>query len=342
MACAAQRDPIPVLPPDQNAPDRAPQQFADLGRLRLENGGFIQHCKLGYRTLGKLNQDASNAILFPTWFSGRSSDLLGQVGPGKVVDDSKFFVILVDAIGDGVSCSPSNSENQHGLAFPQFTIRDMVDAEHRLATETLHLKHLYAVMGISMGGMQTFQWIVSYPDFMDVAVPVVGSPQVTSYDLLLWRAEIDAIRNDPDWEGGKYTRSPKLPMVKILHEMNLHTPKYVAEHTSPSEFPRYFDDLESKGIGEFDANDWLRQLQAIIGLNVAQDGGLQDAAVKVKAKVLVVSARQDHMVNPLPALKFAELIGAHTLVLEGDCGHQAPGCEMDKMSPAIDAFLSGK
>jgi homoserine O-acetyltransferase len=342
LACAAQSDPIPVLPPDQVAPERAPQQFADLGKLRLESGLVVRHCKLGYRTLGKLNDGGSNAVLFPTWFSGRSSNLVDEVGPRKVVDDSKYFVILVDALGDGVSCSPSNSSDQPGLSFPEFTIRDMVEAEYRLATETLHLKHLHAVLGISMGGMQTFQWIVSHPEFMDLAVPIVGSPQLTSYDLFLWRTEERAIRDDPDWEGGKYTTSPKLPMVELLHEMNLATPKYRAEHISRAEFSKYFDGLQRKGIGDFDANDWLRQMQAMIRHDIAQGGGLEDAAAKVKARVLVVAARQDHMVNPLPALKFAELLHAEILVLEGDCGHLAPGCEMDKVSPAVDAFLGGK
>ena len=131
------------------------QQFAELGDLKLQDGGVIRDFRLGYRTLGKLNAKKSNAILWPTWLGGKSADLLQFLGPGKVVDTANYFVVLVDAIGDGLSTSPSNSKKQPLMSFPSFSVRDMVEAEHRLTVEVLHLAHLHAVMGISMGGMQT-------------------------------------------------------------------------------------------------------------------------------------------------------------------------------------------
>src|SRR5580704_7487492 len=158
------------------------QQIAALGDLKLRSGTVIHDFRLGYRTFGQLNAAKSNAILWPSWLGGTTQDLMQFVGPDKVVDNTKYFVVLVDAIGDGISSSPSNSRTQARLAFPEFTIRDMVESEHRLATEVLHLTHLHAVMGISMGGMQTFEWVMAYPDFMDVGVPMAGSPQSTSYD----------------------------------------------------------------------------------------------------------------------------------------------------------------
>jgi homoserine O-acetyltransferase len=330
MAFVAQTPLPPPIPP---------VQYANLGDLKLENGAVIHDCKIGYRTMGTLNAAKSNAVLFPTWFSGRSSDIAMQVLGGNYIDSKKYFVIAVDALGDGVSCSPSNSTSQHGTDFPQFSITDMVNSEYRLLNEKLHLKHLRAVLGVSMGGMQAFQWMVSYPDFMDAVIPVVGTPQQTSYDLLLWNTEVKALEADPGYNGGKYTQPQPLPIVALIHNMNVSTPSFRANHTTREDFPGYFEQLITDGDRFFDANDYLRQLQAMIGHDIAHGGSLYDAAKKVKAHVLIISATQDHMVNPLPALGFAKLIHAPTLVLDSDCGHMAPGCEIEKVTAEIGRFL---
>jgi len=279
-------------------------------------------------------------VLIPTWFTGTSAQWEGNIGVGKMVDSAKNFVIVVDALGDGVSSSPSNSKSQPRLQFPAFTTRDMVRSQYRLATETLHLKHLHAVIGVSMGGMQTFEWIVDYPDFMDLAIPIVGSTRLTSYDLLLWHAEEDAIRADPGWNSGNYKKSPAMPQVAILHDMNLTTPGHYAREVNRKSFTEHYAEYARSGATEFDANDRIYQLEAMIGHDIARGGSMEEASKSVHAKVLVVASQQDHMVNPAPALEFAKLIGAKVLLLTSDCGHLAPGCEAAKVSPAVNEFLS--
>jgi len=318
------------------------QQFAELGACKLDSGQEITECRLGYRTWGKLNAAGSNAILAPTWFTGTSAGLSDAIVKSKIADPAKYFVVVVDALGDGVSSSPSNSKTQPRMAFPAFTTRDMVRSEYRLATEVLKLKHLHAVMGISMGGMQTFEWIVDYPDFMDLAVPIVGSTRLTAYDLLLWHAEEDATRADPAWRGGNYEKNPPLPQVAVLHDMNLSTPSHYAREVGREGFKTRYEMYQTSYGTDFDANDRLYQLEAIINHDVAAGGSMADAAKKVRAKVLVVASEQDHMVNPAPALEFAKLLGAKTLLLASDCGHLAPGCEGARMNPAVAAFLDGK
>jgi homoserine O-acetyltransferase len=322
----------------QAPPAAGTQQLANLGNLKLQNGEVIRDCRLGYRTFGQLNDDKSNAVLFPTWFTGRTKDLVELIGPGKLVDSTKYFVVAVDALGDGVSCSPSNSQAQPRMKFPQFGIRDMVESEHELLTRVLHLTHLHAVMGISMGGMQTFQWAVAYPDFMDKAIPIVGSPRLAPYDLLLWQTMIDAIEQNPLWKGGNYTQQPVPGEVEQISQLALSTPEHYNQEMTREKF---FASLKKPAENTFDANDRIRQAQAMMGLDVSApfDGSMEKAAAAVKAPMLIIVDAHDHMVTPGPALDFAKLKGAQTLVLENDCGHLGPGCEQAKVGAAIAEFL---
>jgi homoserine O-acetyltransferase len=316
---------------------------ASIGDLLLENGQTIRDCKVAYRTFGALNSARSNAVLFPTWFSGTSKDLAALIGPGKLLDSPGSFIITVDALGDGLSSSASNSPTQPRMSFPRFSIRDMVESQHRLLTQVLHISHLRAVMGISMGGMQTFQWMTAYPGFMDRAIPIVGSTRLTSYDLLLWNSEARAIETDSTWQQGNYKTVPRgMSVVADIHALALSSPDDWVEKTSPQQFPSKFAAIEESGGRTFDTNDWLRQLQAMIGHDVFRPFGEnpQKAASAVRAQVLVVVSRHDHMVNPHPALAFAKLIHARVIELEGTCGHIATGCETSKFAPEITRFLA--
>src|SRR6266436_6381313 len=105
------------------------QQFARLGDFKLESGEVIRDCRIGYRTFGTLNTNQSNAVLFPTWALGTTEQLIGSIGSNKLVDSTKYYVIAVDALANGVSSSPSNSRLQPRMKFPKVTIRDMVNTQ---------------------------------------------------------------------------------------------------------------------------------------------------------------------------------------------------------------------
>jgi len=318
--------------------------FANLGDFRLESGASVHDCRVAYRTFGTLNTDKSNAVLFPTWFGGTTEDLVSLIGPGKLIDSSRYFVITVDALGDGISTSPSNSETQPHMKFPAIAIRDMVNSQHQLAQDVLHLLHVRAVMGISMGGMQSFQWMVAYPDFMDFVIPIVGSPKLTSYDLLLWQTGIHAIQADANWKGGDYTSPPEagLRTRADIEALAIQTPAYRVAHTKPEDFQKFLDAEESGSIHGFDANNWIRQAQAMMGHDVSRPfgGDMSNAAAAVKARVLIVVGLQDHMVNPTPALAFARMLRTSTMELDSDCGHVVTDCEQTKIGTAIAQFLA--
>ena len=327
----------------QSTPAEGAQQFASLGDFKLHSGAVIHNFRIAYRTLGKLNANRSNAVLWPTWLGGRTEDLLPFAKPGNVVDTEKYFVILVDSIGNGATSSPSNNKTQPNMKFPEFSIRDMVESEHRLATDVLHLSHLHAVMGISMGAIQVFGWAALYPDFMDEAIPLAGSPQSTSYDKLLWTAEIEAIELDPAWNHGNPTGPLRRGMAlsSEIDSMNVTSPDYRVAHTSPKDFDAFVADIKKNAKGDAgSASDAIRQRQAILNFDLAAELGLtmEQVAKQVRAKMLIFVSPEDHMVNPNPALQFAKTIGAPVVNLDSSCGHQSFTCI--SVGPVVAQFLA--
>jgi homoserine O-acetyltransferase len=317
------------------------QQMARVGDFKLESGEVIRDCAIGYRTFGTLNPDNSNAVLFPTAFGWRSAGLSTRIGAGKLVDSTRYYVIAVDSLGDGISSSPSNSKSQPGLSFPQFSIRDIVNVEQKVLSENMHIRHLHAVIGFSMGGMQAFQWAVSYPDYVDKIVSIVGSPQLSSYDLLQWRTVLLALESDPDWKQGQYAREPALHLMNMVQSLALQTPEFVATNTPRQDYPKLESEL-SQGPDDLDANDTLRQIQALLSTDVAASfgGSLQRAAAAVRAQSLVIVNRQDHLVNPLPASVFANSLHSQLIELDSRCGHRVHSCEMQRIGQEVGAFLA--
>ena len=204
----------------------------------------------------------------------------------------------------------------------------------------LGIKHLRAVMGISMGGMQTFQWISAYPSFMDCAVPIVGSPQPTSYDLMFYSAGLKAVKQAISHKAWGPT------LIRTYADffwLGLNTPAYYVAHTKREEAAGSFAGFE-KALLAWDPYDMAAGLSAMCAQDIYKPfhGSPAGTAKGIKAKVFVIVASQDHCVNPAPALIFAELLNAKTLILTGDKGHSAPGAEMAKVGHTIDEFLSQK
>jgi homoserine O-acetyltransferase len=314
-------------------------QFADLGDFKLASGETLRGCRIGYRTYGRLNADRSNAVLVPTWFGGTSEELAGLIGPAGIVDSRRYYIVAVDALGDGVSSSPSNSVRPSREKFPHFTIRDLIETQHALLTKVLKLDHVKAVVGLSMGGMQTFQWMVAHPTFMDRAVAIVGTPRLTSVDLLLWQSQLRLIEAERETEEGRRRAMRAVTAIEVL---NLRTPEYYNAHTRPEDVPKLLADSEKYFLTK-DADDWASQLRAMIGHDIyaAFGGSEAKAAAAVRAPALIVVSASDRMVNPAPALAFARRIGAQTLVLPGDGGHLATLEETNHLRAALSAFLDG-
>src|SRR6266853_3228766 len=163
-----------TLPAAAHTPQQPPHQSYSEGDLKLESGEAIKDFSISYVTHGTLNAKKSNAILMVTAIGGNHHRIDFMIGPGKALDTEKYFIICTDAIGNGLTTSPSNSAAQPRMKFPKFLIRDMVTSQKKLMDQ-LGIAHVVAVIGPSMGGMQVLQWGVSYPDFMDSLVALVPS-----------------------------------------------------------------------------------------------------------------------------------------------------------------------
>ncbi len=178
--------------------------------FRFHTGEVLPELKLHYTTLG---EPGGEAVLVLHGTAGSGTALLGQnfagelFGPGQPLDASRYFIILPDAIGTGLSSKPSDGLR---AKFPAYNYDDMVQAQHRLLTEHLGVQHLRLLIGNSMGGMQTWIWAQQYPGFMDIAVPMASMPTAMSgRNWMLRRLITDSIRQDPDWQGGNYTKQPR-------------------------------------------------------------------------------------------------------------------------------------
>lgn len=193
-------------------------------------------------------------------------------------------------------------------------------------------------MGISMGGMQTFQWIVQYPDFMDKAVPIVGSPRLAPYDLLHWQTQIDAIENDPAWHGGDYTKNPARGAEYEFGAILLGTPEHFNHTITREQVRTNIDHAKNSNEGS-DANNKIRQAEAMMALDVSAPfgGSMEKAAAAIKAKTLVIVAKEDHTVTPGSATEFAHLMHAEFLEVDDGCGHQY--CDGERVCKAVEDFL---
>ena len=189
-----------------NKENHGDYELISIGDFELAEGGKIPNLQLAVRTLGTLNADKSNAILITTWFSGTSKVMEDvYVGAGRAIDPEKYFVIIINQIGNGLSTSPWNADASISKNnFPYVRIEDDVKAQHKLLTEHFGIEKLELVMGGSMGAQQTYEWAVRFPDFMKRAAPIAGYAKNTDHDFVLARTLIDTITMDPAYKDGNY------------------------------------------------------------------------------------------------------------------------------------------
>ena len=171
----------------------------DLGDFALQKGSVLPDAKLGYLTLGELNEAKDNAVLCPTWFTATPADTAQwMTGPERAIDPAKYFVIVPNHFGAAVSSSPSNTPPPFEKGrFPRTTTYDNIAAQHRLVTEEFGIERLRLVSSWSLGAAQTYAWAAMHPDMVAAAAPISGSARTAHYNKVFLAALRRAITSDP-------------------------------------------------------------------------------------------------------------------------------------------------
>lgn len=309
-----------------------------IGDLVLESGEIIENCQVGYRFIGNANQDSSNIVLMPTWFGGLSEHIINFVKKYNFISQNEFLIIAVDALGNGNSSSPSN----YPEAMPEFSIKDMVKSQYLLLTKNLKIKHLYGIVGGSMGSFQTFQWVVSYPDFIDRAIPYVCSPIRTSSDKMWLNLEKEIITLH---KKNGIAEGETQKIMEILTTYFAQTQKHMSREIDTNEFDKYYKKFVPNVSRPFSIDNRLSQINAMLQHDITKQFGssmeisMEETIKHIKAEMLIIVSDSDQIVNPEPAMRFAELSGSKLIVMSNECGHLAPGCDIETFSGYIDEFL---
>jgi len=261
---------------------------------KFRSGETLPELRLHYRTVGKAGNPA---VLIMHGTGGSGSSLLrdifaGQLfGPGQPLDATKYFIVLPDDVGHGKSSKPSDGLH---MKFPHYDYDDMIELEYRLLAEHLNLKHLRLVMGTSMGGMHTWLWGETYPDFMDALTPLASLPvQIAGRNRITRKMAMDAIRNDPEWNNGEYTKQPRgvVTSIYVLMWMGSSPLYWQTQYPTRDAADKYLDEQVKTRLATTDANDLLYYFDASRNYNPQPKLGL------IKAPLLAINSADDQ-VNP--------------------------------------------
>lgn len=296
----------PALAPDQGD---APHHWFELGDLALESGAAIRDCGISWVEHGIADPDGARTIVGFTAIGATHHRLDFLIGPGRALDTTRYRIVVIDALANGLSTSPSNSRQQAGPAFPRIAIRDMIAAQHLLLTKALGLRHVHAVIGASMGGMQVLQWAVSHPGFARRAVALTPMARTTAWSRAINEAARRALTGDPAFAEGRYVEQPARgwrDWAVVMRVIAARTPAALAEVTDFESWLRPL--VETMPAAGVDANDYIAQSHAYdahdVGMTAGFRGDTRAALASIAEPVLIAAPPLD-LYNPAEAAQAA-------------------------------------
>ena len=328
--------------------------------FHTQGGTVLPEVQVVYGTYGRLNAARDNVVLLPSHYMADMHGYAWLIGPGKALDPDKLFLVTSELFGNGRSSSPSNTpEPFHGRRFPVVTIRDNVDAVHRLLEEDLGVHHLRAVIGFSMGAQQAFQWAVSCPDFMDRVVATAGTAKTYGHGIVRLESQITALTTDPDFKGGDYTAQPRkgIEAFSLVWTAWLYSQEWWREELwkgqdpKATSFAEVVDNYRTNFIPGADANDLILQSRTWesndVGMTPPFKGDVEAALRSIKAQVMYMPSATDLYFPVTDARYEAAFIPHCTLdVIPSKWGHPAGAgaspADAKYLNEHIARFLEGR
>ena len=343
-----------VVPQDV---DRAAHHEFVIDNFRTESGVVLPKARIVYGTYGHLDAARDNAVLLPSHYMATHHGYEWLIGSDRALDESKLFLVATELFGNGHSSSPSNTpEPFHGPRFPVTTIRDNVEAVHRLLTEDLKITHVRAVIGFSMGAQQAFQWAVSHPDFGDRIVATAGTAKTWPHGVVRLEGQIAALTADPAFNGGDYASPPRkgIEAYGMVWLGWLYSQEWWRREMWKGTAPgRTLDqEIENRRRTFFandDANDLILQARTWqrhdVGATPGFNGDLERALRSMKAPLLYMPSETD-LYFPIGDARFeAQFIPRVSLVpipfAVGASGRRRRECRGSRVSQREDRPLLG-
>jgi len=309
----------------------------NLGRTSLACGGTLENAKLAYKTYGELNSDRSNVILYPTRFYGTHDDNTYLLGPDKALNPQKYFIVIPNLTGNGLSSSPSEMADPSDRAsFPKVSILDNVLMQRRLLKEVFDVERLALIVGWSMGAQQAYHWAALFPDAVDRIAPIAGSAKTSPHNQVFLEGMKSALIADGNWKDGSYLQQPTIglrAMGRCWAGWALSQAFY-REHLYVK---MGFSDINDFLVGFWenlflkrDANNMLSQIwtwqHSDISDNEIYDRNFDDALQAITARAIVMPGETDLYFPPADSIyEVDRMPNAELQIIPSIWGHYAGG-----------------